>query len=285
MSETVLLAGASGMLGRRIAGALRRRGLRVRAFVRSAEALARSGASADEVVEDGSASARTPEATRGVAAVISCLGASVQPTLGRGWRGFMAVDARLNLGLIDAAEAAGVGRFVYVSVLHTPEMRRLAYVEAHERVAARLRGGRLAGVVLRPTGFFSALEAYLEMARRGPIPLFGDGSARSNPIHDEDLAEACVAALEGPPGVRTAGGPDVLTRRELAAMACEAVSVAPRFREVPAALVRAAGALLRPFHPRLGQLMQFYAAVTTTDLVAEAVGRRRLVDYFRERAG
>lgn len=285
MSGTVLVAGASGMLGRRVAAALHGRGFTVRAWVRSAGSLARSGAPVGLVFEERGGPARLAEAMAGADAVISCLGASVQPSLGGGWRGFDAVDARVNLRLVDAAEAAGVPRFVYVSTMHSPAMRGLAYVRAHERVAARLREGKIAGTVLRPTGFFSAIAAaYLDMARRGPVPVFGDGSARSNPIDDDDLAAVCVEALARPPGEREVGGPDVHTRRELALLACEAVGAPPRIRSVPAGLVRALGAIVRPFHPRIGQLMAFYAAVQTTDLVAEVAGSRRLVDALRERA-
>lgn len=284
MSETVLVAGASGMLGRQVALALRRRGLRVRALSRDPQRLARSGAPVDEAVAGDACVPAQAAAVQGTSAVISCVGASVQPTPGHGWRGFFAVDTRANTRLIAAAEAAGVERFVYVSTMHGPGMERLAYVRAHEQVAERLREGRLSGTVIRPTGFFSALAALLEMARRGPLPEIGDGSARSNPIADEDLAEVCVRALELPPGVQEVGGPEVLTRRELGELAFAAVGRSPRFRRVPAGAVRTIGALLRPLHPRLGQLLPFYAAVSTTDLVAPRVGTRTIEAFFRERA-
>lgn len=285
MSETVLIAGASGMLGRRVAQALRRRGIRVRALTRDSQRLARSGAPVDETVTgDACEPAQAAAAVAGVGAVISCLGASVQPTPGHGWRGFFAVDTRANTRLIEAAESAGVERFVYVSTLHRPEMEGLAYVRAHEQVAARLRGGELAGTVIRPTGFFSALGSLLELARSGPLPEIGDGSARSNPIDDGDLAEVCVRALSEPPGELEVGGPEVHSRRELGELVFAALGLPPRFRRVPPGAVRTIGALLRPLHPRLGQLLPFYAAVSTTDLVAPKVGTRTIGEFFRERA-
>lgn len=286
MSETVLVAGASGMLGRQVVAALQRRGSKVRALTRAADTLARAGAKVDEVVVgDARVGAQASAAVQGVTAVISCLGASVQPRLGLGWRGFFAVDTRANTALIEAAEAAKVRRFVYVSTLSRAGMEGLAYVRAHEQVAARLRAGALAGTVLRPTGFFSALGALVELARGGALPQIGDGSARSNPIDDGDLAALCVQALDEPPGEREVGGPEVLSRRELGALAFAAIGEPPRWRTVPPGAVRTIGALLRPFHPRLGQLLPFYAAVNTTELIAPQVGRRRIGEYFRELAG
>lgn len=285
MSETVLVAGASGMLGRCVAQVLRNRGLRVRALTRDPQRLARSNAQVDEVVTgDASVPAQAASAVAGARAVISCLGASVQPALGHGWRGFFAVDTRANTRLIEAAEAAGVERFVYVSTLHRPGMETLAYVRAHEAVAERLLGGKLAGTVIRPTGFFSALASLLELARAGPLPQIGDGSARSNPIADEDLAEVCVRALEVVPGVQEVGGPEVLSRRELGELVFAALGLPPKVRAVSPAAVRTIGALLRPLHPRLGQLLPFYAAVNTRDLVAARVGTRKIGAFFRERA-
>src|SRR5262245_65190191 len=114
---------------------------------------------------------------------------------GLGWRGFRGVDWPLNRNLVDAAVAAGAKKLVYVSAHHTPEMRRLAYIDGHERVVDHLRGTRLAWTVVRPTGFYSALGIFVDMARRGSMAAFGRPEAKTNPIHDGDLALLCVDAL------------------------------------------------------------------------------------------
>jgi len=57
-----------------------------------------------------------------------------------------------------------------------------------------------------------------------------------------------------------------------------------RTRHLPAALVRAAAWLGRPFHPRITQFLQFLAAISTVDLIAPPVGQRRLRDAFAARA-
>ena len=281
MPRVVVVAGATGALGARVARAAAARGWRVRCFVRNPDrldpALRASVRLGDALDVD-----LAIDAMRGADAVFSAVGASALPALGRGWRGYGAVDVAANRALIAAARAAGVGRFVYVSVQHPPAMPRLAYVAAHERVVDELRASPLAWAVVRPTGFFSAVGAYLELARRGAIPEIGDGGARSNPIADDDLADVCVDALaDGDPRLEiAAGGPDVLTRRAIGQLAFAALGAPPRFRHVPVGVARIGAALLRPFHPRLAQLTAFVAGLGAHDVVAPVRGRRRLADHF-----
>ncbi len=279
------MAGASGALGTHVVRALAARGWRVRALARRPTRLQHLGAALSEA---HTADALDPRTLRGacdrVDAVFSCLGASVRLSLGGGWRSYTAVDTPANLHLLAAATDAGVKRFVYVSTHHTPSMADLGYVRAHEAVVDALRASALDWAVVRPTGLYSALGVLITMARRGPLPEIGDGSARSNPIHDMDLAEACASAVEGAPREQAIGGPEVLTRHAIGQMAFAAVDRAASFVPAPPMLARAGSVLLRPFHPRMAHLAAFLAAVSTQDVIAPAVGTRRLADWFRERA-
>jgi uncharacterized protein YbjT (DUF2867 family) len=285
----VLVAGASGALGRAVAASALARGWQVRAMVRDPARLPAELAPrlAGVVVADARDRAAVDRAVAGCDAVFSCVGASVLPSLGRGWRGFGAVDWPSNRTLIDAAKGAGVGRFVYVSVFHTDGMRRLAYVDAHERVVDHLRASGLAHAVIRPTGFFSAIAAsYVDLARKGKLPEIGGGAVKTNPIADEDLAEVCADGLGAvdPALELPCGGPEVLTRRQMGELAFAAIGKPPRFRGLPAGLMRAAMWLGRPFHPRITQFFSFIATISTQDLIAPAHGRRRLGDAFVEYA-
>ena len=287
--KTLLVAGASGALGRAVAARALDAGWAVRAMVRDPARVPAELAPrlAGVAVADARDAAAVAQAVAGCDAVFSCVGASVLPALGHGWRGFGAVDWPANRTLIDAAKAAGVGRFVYVSVFHTEGMRRLAYVDAHERVVDHLRATGLPHGVVRPTGFFSAIVAsYVEMARKGPLPEIGGGAALSNPIADDDLAEVCAEALASPePALELpCGGPEVLSRRRIAELAFAAAGRPPRFRGVPGWLMRGAMWVGRPFHPRITQFLSFIAAISTQDLIAPPRGRRRLEDAFVEYA-
>jgi uncharacterized protein YbjT (DUF2867 family) len=276
---TVLVAGATGALGRHVISALKSRGYRTRALGRTGRTLGTTGA--DETrVADALAEGALDEAVRGCDVVFSCLGASVDPSRG-GRASFARVDVPANCRLVDAAKRAKVRRFVYVSVHRAKEHLELEYMRAHEDVVLHLATSGLDWAVVRPTGFFSSLAPFVARARRGPLPLFGSGDARSNPVHEADLAEACVDAVAGGPRERDVGGPEVLTRRQIAALACAAAGVPLRVRRIPLAFAWIASLVIRPFHPRLAHLLAFVGVVMNEDFVAPAVGTRTLGDYWK----
>lgn len=281
MSLHVLVAGAAGSLGRHVIRELAGRGHRVRALIR------RTLLPGDLAhVATHSADALDPAQLEGccqdVDAVFSCLGASVLPQVWRGRRSFHRVDTPANRSLIDVARRAGVGRFVYVSVAGHVQLSHLRYVQAHEAVVETLRDSGVAHSVIRPTGFFSALGEMVKMGRIGFVPLIGDGSARTNPIHDADLAVVCADAVETDIGDRQVGGPETLTRRGCAELALRALGKKTRTPVLAPGLVRAQGRLIRPLNPRVGDLVAFFEEVFTHDLVVPAYGTRMLEPYFAE---
>ncbi|MCW5803856.1 MAG: hypothetical protein KIT31_15865, partial [Deltaproteobacteria bacterium] len=152
----ILVVGARGGLGRLICEELTARGHTARTVERAAS--------------------RDPEAlaaaAKGTGALIDCAGASVAMGLGKGWRGYGAVDVPIGLACIEAARRADV-RMVYVGVHHDPRQAATAYVGAHERVAAAMN--RVDGVVVRATGFFSAYAALLPLARKDRLVDIGRG--------------------------------------------------------------------------------------------------------------
>jgi nucleoside-diphosphate-sugar epimerase len=107
---TVLVTGAAGFLGGAIVARLRADGVRVRAFVRPGRTVA-----ADEVQEGD---LRDPEALRrAVAGVDAVVHAGARVATSGDWAEFEATNVTATANLIDAARAAGVGRFVHVSSL------------------------------------------------------------------------------------------------------------------------------------------------------------------------
>jgi len=199
--------------------------------------------------------------------------------LGRGWRGYRAVDVPIGLAAVAAAGQLGA-RLVYVGVHHPPALRATAYVDAHERVAAAMRD--IDGVVVRPTGFFSAIAgAYLPMARRGRMLDVGDGHARTNPICERDLAEIVAEVAVGGDGPRelSVGGPEVMTRRAMLETIGRSVG-RTKITGMPTWLMSANAMLLRALHPRMGQFLQFVVGLARHDVIAPAVGTTTLSDYL-----
>ena len=283
---TVLVAGAAGALGRELVAELRERGRAVRALVRSPERAAGLDVGADSVVAD----LTDPEgdlarACAGVHTVISAAGQSTAIGRRPDRRDFGAVDLAGNLRLLDAASAAGVRRFLYVSIFNAARLRGLRYVDAHEQFAERLLASELDATIVRANGFFSSYRDLLDAAATGrPVPLLAGGSARSNPIHEADLAAACIDALDAGAREVDVGGPETLTRREEAELAFRAADREPRTRPLPAWIARAGAAALRPVDPRRSSVLAFLAAINAIDMIAPASGTRRLGDYLTEHA-
>ena len=224
------------------------------------------------------------QAMAGVDVVVSALGGSIGLSL-RARPSYVDVDTAGNLALLRAAERAGVERFVYVGVHSGPGWGHTRYVQAHERVSEALVASPLSATTVRPVGVFTAFDDFLDMARRGRGFVFGDGSAVTNPVHPLCVAEAVVGAIDGGPEDRSVGGPEVLSRRRIVELAFEAMGKEPRITGVPPGLVRGMAPLVRPLHPRLGELLAFVVAVTTVDATAPPIGSRDLATWYRERLG
>jgi uncharacterized protein YbjT (DUF2867 family) len=153
-------------------------------------------------------------------------------------------------------------------------------MRAHEDVVSAIRASGLSYTILRPTGVFTALAPYVGFARKGFVPLIGDGSAKTNPIHPADVAAAAIENLhEGPESV-SLGGPEVLTRRGIAEIAAFATGKQPHYLSAPLWVARLQSRVIGVFDRRMGELIEFAAAVATNDCVAPAHGTQRLLDYF-----
>ena len=276
---TVLVAGATGRLGRPLVAELAARGLRVRALARDAGRHLRMPGAAEHRAADVTRPGTLRGACDGVDAVISCVGAPL--SLGLGDRTpHEAVDFRGNLALLEEARRAGVRRFVYVSVFGGRDLRALAYADAHERFADALAASSLDWAVVRPTGYFSFLRELLVMAHAGRGVVVAAGDAVTNPIHEADLAAFCADALEGAERDLPVGGPRSHTRREMVEMAFRALGSVPRVRSVPAWALRLGARTLRPVNPRVAALVRFGVEVSLRPVVAPAFGERTLGAYF-----
>lgn len=259
----IVVLGGTGNLGKLVTAELQRRGETVRAMGR------RDGDARDPAV--------VTRAAEGASAIVDCAGASVAMSLGHGWRGYRAVDTPIGFAAIEAAKRTRA-RLVYVGVAHAPELAYCTYIDAHERVAAAM--GDIDGVVIRPTGLFSAYASLLPLARRGLLVDLGKGHTRTNPIDDGEVAAIIADAVraDGPREI-ACGGPEVMTRREI----FEAVAASAGQRKVrgfPVWLARINAALLRLVHPRIGQFMQFAVGLAEHGVVAPVMGTKRFADHL-----
>lgn len=157
---SVLIAGATGYLGRFLCTEYRTRGYHVTALVRDRQRA--KTLDADTLIE---ARATCPETLtggmKGIDLVVSALGITRQAD-GLSYR---EVDFAANLNLLREAERAGVERFAYVHVLRADAMRPVPLVSAKADFVDALAASETASTVIAPSGYFSDMGAFLAMAR------------------------------------------------------------------------------------------------------------------------
>lgn len=288
----VLVAGATGYLGKFVVGAFKDRGYRVRALTRSEERLREPGpftapGIAPDDVDEVFVGELTDPATLdglmdGVDIVFSSVGISRQ----RDGLTFDQVDYGCNHTLIELSEAADVGKFVYVSLQGADgaAISRLAITKAHEKVVAELEASALDHRIVRPCGYFSDMGVLLDMAKRGRAFLVGPGENAMSPIHGRDLAGVCVDAAEGDDVEIEAGGPEVMTQREAAELAFDVVGKPPKVTVIPLWLAGGLVRVIRLLSKQFGDLAEFIVVAGEVDGVGPPLGTTTLRAYFEELA-
>ncbi|MFL6130072.1 MAG: NAD(P)H-binding protein [Mycobacteriales bacterium] len=201
----ILLIGATGTIGSRVAGLLRGR--------EDVRCLVRSDAAANRVAECGHAAVRGDLA--------------LPETLGPAFAGCAAVllvtpfsrdQVKLELNALEAAEAAGVRHLVALSVMDAAPGVQVAMTRGHRLVEDQLAERGIPHTVLRPDWFASNTAGQVDLIRGGLIT-YPYGDAVTATIHPADVAEvAATALIADQPWNRTVEltGPEALTFRQSA---------------------------------------------------------------------
>ncbi|MCP4902093.1 MAG: SDR family oxidoreductase [bacterium] len=280
-SKRILVAGATGYLGKFVVEELKARGYWVRALARSPRKLDHLLGSLDEVVK---AEVTQPETLDHVCDGIDVVFSSIGITKQRDGLTFRDVDYQGNKNLLDVARRAGVWRFAYVSAFNGQGLRHLDIGAAHEDFVDELKVSGLEYTVLRPTGYFSDMGEILEMARKNRVWLIGSGKHRVNPIHGADLAVTCADAIEGGDTEINVGGPQTMTWNEVAALAFDVLGKPAKITHIPAWFMWSVVRLIRLLNRHQGDLMAFFTTMATTDVVAPATGDHTLEAHYRSLA-
>jgi uncharacterized protein YbjT (DUF2867 family) len=285
-TKRVLIAGATGYLGRFAVQAFKERGYRVRALTRSEKRLSQPGAffapaiSKDDADEVFVGEVSKPETLSGLMDGIDLVFSSVGISRQRDGLTFEQVDYQCNKNLIDLCRSSDVERFVYVSMQGAENIMHLAITQAHEKVVAALADFGMEYRIVRPCGYFSDMGAVLDMARRGRAFLIGDGSNKMNPIHGRDLAQVCVDTAEGDALEVEAGGPDIMTQREAVELAFEVVGKPEKVTVIPMWLARGIVRVIGLLSTQFGDLADFIVTAGEIDGVGPKRGTTSLRSYF-----
>lgn len=285
-TKRVLIAGATGYLGKYAVKAFKQRGYWVRVLTRSKERLFEPGPftapalSADDIDDIFIGEVSKPETLAGLMDGINIVYSSVGISRQRDGLTFEQVDYQCNRNLIDLCNGSSVTRFLYVSMQGAENIMHLAITQAHERVVADLKQSGLEYRIVRPCGYFSDMGVLYDMAAKGRSFLVGEGSNRMNPVHGRDLAEACVDTAEGDELEVEVGGPDIMTQREAAELAFEVAGKPVKITVIPMWLARGMVKFIRLLSTQFGDLADFIVTAGEIDGVGPKRGTTTLKSYF-----
>ncbi len=272
----VVVTGGAGLVGRAIIRALRERGDGVVALVRDpgrASFLAETGAELAQ--SDLSDVVALTEQLRGADGLVHAAG-SYRIGIPRSEHGAM-WDANVGTTtrILDAAEAAGTPRIVYISTVNVFGNTRGRTVDetfrrdladgflswydetkygAHEVAEQRIAGGAPI-VIVQPSQVYgpgdrTGFGEQLELAHAGKLPYRAAADVRIGLVHAEDLAAGIVAALDrGRPGqAYVMSGPATTLGEAIAIAARLGGHATPRIG-IPDGLLR----VMAPLGPLIGQ--------------------------------
>lgn len=279
----ILVAGASGRLGKEILEELKERDILADALVRDVEKLGEHHSFVENVqIADARDASSLKGFCEGVDAIISAVGASLQLGFTKDKSTFFDTDYKANKNLLDEAINANVKKFVYVSMCNgNDKLKGVVYADAHEAFVDELKKSGIDYCVIRPTGFFYIFEEIMKQAKRGRAMLIGNGSSKTNPVHERDVAAVCIDALTSNEKEIVIGGPDIFTRREIAQICFEILGKKPKITSISKGLMKVMKFPVKLFDKRLYDLLDFGISVFTTDILAPQTGRFHLRDYMK----
>ena len=276
--DKILVAGATGYLGKYITRELLSEGFKTKIIVRNPNKIEFG----DDNLIIEKAEVTRPETLKDICKDVRVVISTVGITRQKDGLTYMDVDYGANANLIDEAKKSGVEKFIYVSVLNGEKLRHLKICEAKEKLGDYLKSSGLDYCIVRPSGFFSDMGDFLKMAEGGRVYLFGDGKFKINPIHGEDLAKAVVETIHNGKTEIDIGGCRVFSHNDIAELALNAYSKPVKIVHLPDWIRKFILWFLRTFtNPKFYGPLEFFMTAMAMDMQATPYGKHKLEDYFK----
>jgi len=242
--KRILMAGATGYIGKAVAAELVRRGHQVTALARRPVEVP----GCHVVVTDMTTPETLMPSLQGARfdAIVSCI-ASRSGVADDAWR----VDYGANRNLLSLAKAAGARQFLLLSAICV-QRPKLAFQQAKLAFEAELRDSDIDYTIVRPTAFFKSLSGQIQRVKAGkPFLVFGAGTETAcKPIGEADLAEFmadCLDSVDASNAILPIGGPGAaITPREQGELLFTLTQMPPKFRSVSPRIFKFAAGLIAP---------------------------------------
>lgn len=221
---TILVTGAAGFLGNNVVRRLAEQGKPVRAMVRNVDKAEKRLADVKDKIEIVQGDVADREGLKTLMRDVSTVIHLVAIALEKGGQTYEAVNYQGTVNVVDAAQAAGVPRFIYMSQNGADPNHFSRFLRSKGRAQEYVASSGLQWTALRPSVIFGTQDEFFNsiarMVRLTPLvfPNIGGGTAQFQPVSVHDVAEATVRCVDNDDTIGKAfplGGLEVLTLKEI----------------------------------------------------------------------
>ncbi len=243
----ILVTGASGYVGNNLVRRLAQADQPVRALVHNRAKAETRLADLRDRIETVSGDVTRPDtlapALDGVTAVVHLVAVAIE----QGDLTYERVNVQGTINMVDAAQAAGVRRFIYMGQNGSDSTLPYPFLASKGKAQNYVTASGLDWTVLRPSVIWGPQDEFANVQARliklTPLifPIVGDGRARFQPVWVGDVAEAVVRCLNETRTIGqiyALGGPEVLTYAEIVARVLKALGARRLTVKVPVAVLR-----------------------------------------------
>ena len=195
------------------------------------------------------------------------------------------IDYHGNLNLLREAEHAGVGKFIYISVLHAEEAPEdVPMCHAKYLMEQDLKKSGMPYVIYRPSGYFyDIVKVFRPMIEKGKVTLLGKTPVRANVVDTPDFADFIVAHLGDQNCIYNVGGKETWTYEEIARMCFEAAGKEPCIKYAPAWLFDVLANLPKNRKNGKQPIIRFSKWTLSNDMVGDTkVGEHSFRQYIKD---
>lgn len=273
----ILVTGASGYVGSHITRRLAQAGTAVRALIRDRERAEREGRLRGLTVDWRIGDVLQPDSLRaaleGVQAVVHTVAIAIEK---RGLT-YEQVNYQGTVHLVDAAQAAGVKRFLFMSQLGAAAELPYRFLASKGKAQDYVAASNLDWTAFQPAVIWGPEDefanSFAKLLTLTPLifPIVGDESARFQPVWIEDVVSCVVHALGDPATIGRSyelGGPEVLTLEQIERRTLQAVGARRWLIRFPMPLLRLAVSVMElvlPAPPVTRSLLDLLAVSNVTE--------------------
>jgi uncharacterized protein YbjT (DUF2867 family) len=252
----LLLTGATGLVGSAVLRRLTAARVPVRCLVRDPRRLGPERVRVQIALGDLADPPSFRNALRGVTTVVHLAAAIRDQPRGS----IEELNGIATWRMVQAAEAAGVRRFVFFSALGASAHDRTRFLRAKALAEQAVLASDLEHVVVAPSIVYAPGDVFMtllsRMALAPVVPVSGRGHARYQPIWAEDVARCVLGILDGvgePRERYELAGPEIVDYTEITARLLRAAGRPRRLVHIPTPIVsralRATEAILKSKAP------------------------------------